>query len=57
MPNIIIKSTQRREAERGVLRSFHGDSSNALHRECAECINAKTSEAMEQLRRTEEKHG
>jgi len=52
--NIIIKSEERRQAERAVAKSFCADDS-AASREACECIAARTQEAVSELRRMEEK--
>lgn len=54
--NVIIKSDERRANEAYVLQTFgKGASVDAQSREAAECIAAKTNEAMNQLKRMEDR--
>lgn len=54
--NVIIKSDERRANEAYVLQTFgKGAIEDAQSREAAECIAAKTNEAMNQLKRMEER--
>ena len=53
MANIIIKSDERREQEREVLRDYgvNPDKASASERELAEAINYGTNMAYEEMRR------
>lgn len=53
MANIIIKSDERREQEREVLKEYgvNPDRANASQRELAEAINHGTNKAYEEMRR------
>lgn len=53
MANIIIKSDERREQEREVLRDYgvNPDKASASEREFAEAINYGTNRAYEEMRR------
>jgi len=53
MANVIIKSDERVASEARMLREFGGDSNNAMHRECAAEIAAKTTEAVHEMDRME----
>ena len=54
MANVIIKSDERREAERYVASQFHlGSSMSAEERDAVETINARADEAREIAHRNE----
>lgn len=53
MANVIIKSDERKRQEDQILRDFHGDSQHSIDREAAECIAAKSREALEEMKRME----
>ncbi len=53
MANVIIKSDERVASEAQMLREFGGDANNAMHRECAAEIAAKTNEAIAEMDRME----
>jgi hypothetical protein len=53
MANVIIRSEERCESEARMLREFGGDASNAMHRECAGEIAARTNEAVREMDRME----
>jgi len=62
MANIIIKSRERREAEARVARIFTsggGSEGNAMRdaarREYVECVTARTKEATDALKKSEER--
>lgn len=50
MAHIIIKSDKTKQQERNIMRQFGGNGS-AEHREFAECINARTNEAVNSMRK------
>ena len=52
MANVIIKSDERRAYESRVLNDFGGNGTTE-HREYAECIAARTQEALAEMRRKE----
>lgn len=54
MANVIIKDDSRKAYEASILKSFGGNSKDVSHREYAECIAARTNEAVSQLRKMEE---
>ncbi|GHV07131.1 hypothetical protein FACS1894217_07260 [Clostridia bacterium] len=54
MPNVIIKSDERARFEAEILLSNRSDGRNPEHRDAAEVIAARTSEAMRELNRQEE---
>lgn len=53
MANVIIRSEERCRNEERMLREFGGDSNNAMHRECAAEIAARTNEAVAEMNRME----
>ena len=58
MANIIIKSRERREAEARVARAFGNGGDNmreAAQREYVECVTARTKEAADTLKKSEER--
>ena len=55
MANVIIKSEERKQHERYVMRSFGADSRSAETREAAACIAAKSREAVAELKKMEGK--
>lgn len=57
MANIIVKSEERRRNEAYVLQSFHGGATvTAADREAAECIAARSKEALETMKKMEGKN-
>ena len=57
MANIINKSRERREAEARVARAFgngDGNMREAAQREYVECVTARTKEAADALKKSEE---
>jgi hypothetical protein len=56
MANILLKSEERRRHETYVLESFRGGAKvTAADREAAECIAARSREAMETMKKMEGK--
>lgn len=57
MANVIIKSEERRQHEARVLHSFNenGRTASRSEREAAECVAARSHEAMQNLRKMEGK--
>lgn len=56
MANIIIKSDERRDYERRIAWSFGVHEGTREQREMAETIAARSSEAIDELKRMEERH-
>jgi len=55
MANVIIKSDEQRQFEKQVLNSFGGNPESKEAREQAEIVARRSQEAVEQLKRMEER--
>lgn len=55
MANVIVKSDERRDYEKRVMRSFGVNPANKEQREAAEIVAARSKEAYKNLRKMEEK--
>lgn len=55
MANVIIKSRERRDYEKSVMRSFGVNPNDRGAREAAEVVAARSREAYSELRRMEER--
>lgn len=53
--NVIIKSDETRRRENAVLREYGQNPNSKEARECAECVVARTDEAVKALRKMEGK--
>ncbi len=51
MAHIMLKSERTKQQEQNIMRQFGGNRASAEHRELAECINARTNEAVVAMRK------
>ena len=51
MAHIILKSERTKQQEQNIMRQFGGNRASTVHREFAECINARTDEAVRAMRK------
>ena len=56
MANVIIKTDEQRADQAYAMQRFGLDPNNSDHREAAEVISRRTSEAYQELRKMEEKY-